>query len=102
MKNRVYHPQIFQRRTGYITHGYFNEEPGISPPDMSKKNRVCHPRMCQRKVGYVTPGYVKEESGRQPSKKQIDKETTLGKTFNGRQPGKKQTDKEKTLDKNNG
>jgi hypothetical protein len=38
IKNWVYHPQIFQRRTKYITPEYFKEEPGISPPDMSKKN----------------------------------------------------------------
>jgi hypothetical protein len=54
MKNRVYHPRIFQRRTGYITPGYFNEEPGISPFDNSMK------------IGYVTLEYVKEELGMSP------------------------------------
>jgi hypothetical protein len=54
MKNWVYHPWKFQRRTEYITPEYFKEEPGISPPDISMKTR------------YVTPGYVKEELGMSP------------------------------------
>jgi hypothetical protein len=73
----------FQRITGYITPGYFNEEPGISPPDISiknwvyhppyisMKNWVYHPRIFQRRTGYIppytiTPEYFKEEPGISP------------------------------------
>jgi hypothetical protein len=51
----------FQRITGYITPGYFNEEPGISPLDISIKNWVYHPQIFQRRTGYITPRYFKEE-----------------------------------------
>jgi ubiquitin-protein ligase len=56
----------FQRITGYITLGYFNEKLGISPPDISMKNWVYHPWIFQRRIGYITPEYFKEEPGISP------------------------------------
>jgi hypothetical protein len=35
--------RYFNEKIGYITPGYFKEEPGISPLDISMKNRVYHP-----------------------------------------------------------
>jgi hypothetical protein len=56
----------FQRITEYITPGYFNEEPGISPPYISMKNWVYHPWKFQRRTEYITPEYFKEEPGISP------------------------------------
>jgi hypothetical protein len=40
-------PGYFNEKIGYITPGYFKEEPGISPLDISMKNRVYHPQIFQ-------------------------------------------------------
>jgi hypothetical protein len=50
----------FQRITGYITPGYFNEEPGISPPDISIKNWVYHPHIFQEELGISPPDISKK------------------------------------------
>jgi hypothetical protein len=98
MKNWVYHPWKFQRRTEYITPEYFKEEPGISPFGYFNEDRVYHPRICQRRTVYVPP---KQLTGDNPVKNRQTRRQPWKKTINGRQPGKKQTDKETTLEKNN-
>jgi hypothetical protein len=75
MKDRVCHPRICQRRTGYVTPLTINR------------------RQPNKKWIYKETTLEKTINWRQPGKKQTDKETTLETTINGRQPDKK-TDKQ--------